>query len=109
MRARTIKFKLPLRGVHIGPTCIDGEPFTVTERGDVESAHSHTTPRPGERDRYRGFICARDLDSLKKLFVHELAHLVADAGHDDRWRQSVRKLGGRVPAAYRKRPRKEAP
>ena len=101
-----MRFKVPFVGVHIGPTCIDGEPFTITERGAVESSHAHIKTKAGNRDPYVGYICARDLDSLRKLLVHELAHLAANTGHDDRWRSKVHRLGGRVPAAYRKRPRK---
>lgn len=104
----TTRLKIPLIGVHIGPVCIDGEPFTVTERGAPEGAHAHITD-PKCRDPFLGWICAKDLSSLRVLLVHEIAHLAADAGHDDRWRRSVHRLGGRVTAAYRKRPRTKQP
>ena len=45
------------------------------------------------------------MPELRECFIHEAAHLAADAGHDDAWRKSVRRLGGRVPAAYKKRKR----
>lgn len=95
-----MRFKVPFKGVHIGPTCIDGSPFTQTERGDPEMAHAHTTGCPPV-----GFICAKTLSAFRELLVHEIAHLAADSGHTDSWRRSVRRLGGRVPAAYKKRPR----
>ena len=90
-----VRFKVPLKGVHIGPKCIDGSEFEADE-----DAHAHTKGCPPV-----GYICARSLSGLKALLIHELAHLAADAGHDDRWRRSVHRLGGRVPAAYKKRRR----
>lgn len=100
-----MRFKVPFIGVHIGPTCIDGEPFGLTERGLPEDAHAHCTPKSGCRDPHRGFICAKTPSALHELIGHEIAHLAADAGHDDRWRRSMKRLGLRVPAAYRKKPR----
>ena len=89
-----MRFKVPFKGAHIGPTCVDGSPFLD------EDAHAHTTGC-----NKTGWICARSLTAFRELLVHELAHLASDTGHDDQWRKSVRKLGGRVPAAYRKKPR----
>ena len=91
-----MRFKIPLTGVHIGPRCIDGSDYEP----DAD-AHAHTKGCAPV-----GYICAKTLSSFKELMVHELAHLAADAGHDDRWRKSVHRLGGRVPAAYKKRQRK---
>lgn len=91
-----MRLRQPVRGIHIGPTCIDGSPF-----GETESAHAHTTGcRPV------GYICARSKKDLAELLLHEIAHLASDSGHDDRWRRSLRRLSGHVPAAYRKKPRK---
>ena len=91
-----MRFKQPVRGVHVGPTCIDGSPFA-----EGEVAHAHTTGcRPV------GYICARSRRDLVSLLIHEIAHLASDSGHDDRWRRKVRKLGGHIPAAYRKKPRR---
>lgn len=89
-----MRFKKPVRGVCIG-SCIDGSPIPPGI-----AAHAHTSGG------YVGFICASTRKDLVEHLVHEIAHLAADAGHDDRWRRSVRKLGGRVPAAYRKKPRR---
>ena len=90
-----MRFKVPVRGVHIGPTCVDGSEYELDT-----AAHAHTTGCTAP-----GWICARSLTDLKEFLVHELAHLASDSGHSDSWRQSVRQLGGRVPAAYKKRSR----
>jgi hypothetical protein len=90
-----VRFKLPVRGVHIGPKCVDG-----SEYGPDIAAHAHPRGCPPV-----GWICARTLRDFREHIVHELAHLAADAGHDERWRLTVRRLGGRVPAAYKKRRR----
>lgn len=91
-----MRLKQPVRGFHIGPTCVDGSPFLVDE-----DAHAHISGSGGPR----GYICARSRKLLVELLIHEIAHLAADTGHDDRWRKSVRRLGGRVPAAYKKKRR----
>ena len=97
-----MQFKVPFRGVHIGPTCVDGSAYEMTRNGRQADAHAHTTGcKP------TGYICAKSLSALRELLVHEIAHLASDSGHDDRWRTTVKRLGGRVPAAYQKRPRKK--
>lgn len=90
-----MRFKVPLRGVHIGKTCVDGSDYAPNS-----DAHAHLSTCPN-----KGWICAKSLAAFRELLVHEIAHLAADTGHDDTWRRSVHKLGGRVPAAYKKRPR----
>ncbi len=105
MREYTKIFKIPVKGVHIGPLCIDGTTFGKTEAlrgGQPAGAHAHTE----EKDRFRGWICAISPVELQHLLTHEIAHLATNAGHDDRWRRAVRCMGGRVEAAYQKRPRK---
>jgi hypothetical protein len=92
-----VRFKTPLRGIHIGPKCIDG-----SEYGINVDAHAHIT---GTGREFLGFVCAKTLTNLRELLVHEIGHLAADTGHDDQWRKSVRRLGGRVPAAYKRHPR----
>jgi len=79
---------------------VSGESFSD------EAAHAHVTG--SQPRRFVGFICAKTLTDLRDLLVHEIAHLAADTGHDDRWRRSVRRLGGRVPAAYKRKPKRRS-
>jgi hypothetical protein len=90
-----------VRGLSVGQ-CVDGSPLAR----DVY-AHAHQYPK----DSNRGWICIRSpRDVLKRgsrhlspTVIHELAHLVAAAGHDDDWRRTMRELGQPIPTAYRKR------
>lgn len=93
-----MRFKQPVRGIHIGG-CIDGNPLPPDV---VAHAHLGSSYPKG----YIGYICARSKSDLFEALLHELAHLAADSGHDEKWRKSLRKLGGHVPAANRKKPRK---
>jgi hypothetical protein len=93
-----------VRGLSMGQ-CVDGSALAP----DVY-AHAHQYPK----DSNRGWICIRSpRDVLKQgsqqlstTVMHELAHLVAAAGHDDDWRRTMRELGQPIPAAYRKRRRR---
>jgi hypothetical protein len=93
-----------VRGVSVGQ-CVDGSPLAP----DVY-AHAHQY----RKDSNRGWICIRSpKDVLKRgsrqlstTVMHELAHLVAAAGHDDDWRRTMRELGQPIPDAYRKRKRR---
>jgi len=99
-----VRFKLPIRGVHIGKTCVDGTPF---DPGELAHAHiNHRDRKPDSGRATLGWICARSLTALREYLVHEIAHLASDSGHDERWRKSVKRLGGRVPAAYKRKPRR---
>jgi hypothetical protein len=90
-----------VRGLCVGQ-CVDGSPLAP----DVY-AHAHQYPK----DSNRGWICIRSPREVLKrgsrelsaTVMHELAHLVAIAGHDDDWRKTMRELGQPIPAAYRKR------
>lgn len=98
-----MRFKTPLRGVHIGSTCVDGTPLGKTKLSNGKryavGAHTHFE---GE---YAGWICAESAETFQSLLTHELAHLKLgpESSHDDRWRNTVRRLGGTVSAAYQKR------
>lgn len=92
-----------VRGLSVGQ-CVDGSPLAPGVY-----AHAHQYPK----DSNRGWICVRSpKDVLRRgnrqlsaTVMHELAHLVAAAGHDDDWRRTMRELGQPIPAAYRKRKR----
>jgi hypothetical protein len=92
-----------VRGLSIGQ-CVDGSPLPA----DVY-AHAHQYPK----DSNRGWVCIRsprdvlrrDSRQLSTTVMHEFAHLLAAAGHDDDWRRTMRELGQPIPAAYRKRKR----
>ncbi len=93
-----------VRGLSVGQ-CVDGSALA----SDVY-AHAHQYPK----DSNRGWICIRSPKDvlasgsrqLSATVMHEFAHLVAAAGHDDDWRRTMRELGQPIPAAYRKRERK---
>lgn len=92
-----------VRGLSVGQ-CVDGSALPA----DVY-AHAHQY----HKDLNRGWVCIRSpRDVLRRgsrelstTLMHELAHLVAAAGHDDDWRRTMRELGQPIPAAYRKRKR----
>jgi len=96
-----------LKGVFVGG-CV--------ERGDGSSfrarAHAHTTWRGGVPKESDGWICVRSTKRLYKadgspsnLMLHELAHILTNQGHTDRFRDKLRELGGRctLNAAKRKK------
>jgi hypothetical protein len=93
-----------VRGLSMGQ-CVDGSALAP----DVY-AHAHQYPK----DSNRGWICIRSprdvfkqgSRQLSTTVMHEFAHLVAAAGHDDDWRRTMRELRQPIPAAYRKRRRR---
>ena len=97
-KPRSVRFKQEVRGYCIG-CCITGERLPP----DIE-AHAHIS---GSEPKWAvGYICARSMKDLRGALYHELAHLIADAGHDDKWRKEMNRLGARIPARHQKR-RKE--
>lgn len=67
-------------------------------------AHAHD--RGGAHE---GWICVLSPKRLytasggvSQLMLHELAHLLAPGGHNDKWRAQARALGYRLPARYQK-------
>ena len=83
-------------------------------------AHAHNTTRPTTE--YTGWICVRALRRLgeftelhqgdrivvtitkpSRLLWHEYAHILTpNHGHDDTWREMMRKLGQPLPERYQK-------
>lgn len=82
-----------LRGIAIGH-CVDGREIAWD---DAILGHAH---RSG--DARPGWICFGSLKYLNPTNVtHELAHLISnEAGHGERWKRTVRELGGRVERRY---------
>jgi hypothetical protein len=95
-----------VRGMCLG-CCVDGSPL-----GPDVYAHAHQHPK----DANRGWICIRSpRDVLRRgsrrlsaTVMHEFAHLVAVAGHDDDWRRTMKELGQPIPAAYKRKPKRRA-
>lgn len=97
MRSTGAQFKQPLRGYAIG-CCVTGERLP-----DDVDAHAHLV---GSEPKWAvGFICARSLKALRSTLLHELAHLAAGSGHTEPWRRQMRRLGARIPAHGRRKPR----
>ena len=92
-----------VRGLSVGQ-CVDGSRLDPNVY-----AHAHQYPK----DANHGWICIRSprhvlrrgSRHLPATVMHEFAHLLAAAGHDEDWRRTMRELGQPIPAAYRRRKR----
>lgn len=89
-----------LKGVYVGG-CINGINWDQTKYGGVFTrnviplAHAHTS-----RIINPGWMCLQHENYLQEpyLLIHELAHILSDQGHNDRWRKKVLELGGTLDA-----------
>lgn len=82
------------------------------ERGDGSSFRAKAHAHCDKDDPYFGWICVRspkrvfmkDKFPLKPsmLMIHELAHILSVSGHNDKWRKTIKELGGRVEERYTK-------
>jgi len=98
-----IKSKHPeVKGIFVGGCVERGEGSRFRAK-----AHSHI------KGHYKGWICflsERRLDS-NELMLHEVAHVISESGHDDKWRETVLRIGGTLDAvpgllkSYHKRTR----
>ena len=90
-----------LKGIFVGG-CVD--------RGEGSSfraqAHAHTS----KTDKNYHWICVRSAKRLymsdgrpSRLLWHELAHIITDHGHDDKWRAEMKRLGQPLPKQYIKK------
>ena len=108
MTLKQLLAHVAVSGIAVG-RCADGSAWrdTVEKR---EDAHAHLTGA------FQGWLCIRSphdvlrrgCQQLSASVMHEFAHLVAAAGHDDRWRVTMRELGQPIPAAYRRKPRRRS-
>lgn len=95
--------RFEVKGVFVGGCVCRGEGSRFRAK-----AHAHTT---GD---YKDWICVLSAKRLTAdlLLIHELAHILTECGHTDKWRAKVLELGGTldpVPGllrSYQKRPRK---
>jgi len=78
-----------IKGISVG-RCICPL-YDPKDIGKTDFAHAHS-PEEG----YRGWICVESRAVLrnKAIMLHELAHIIANAGHNDKWRRCVIRLGG---------------
>lgn len=102
------------------PECLHGHPKLkgvfvggCVKRGVGSSfhakAHAHTSGSA------QGWICVRKAERLhdRMLMLHELAHILTEDGHTDRWRARLLELGGTLDPtdslkSYQKRRREVA-
>lgn len=98
-KPKGVRFKQPVRGFHIGG-CVTGEALP-----DDVAAHAHL--RGSEPKWAIGYICAGTRRELVGTLLHELAHLIANDGHGEPWRREMRRLGARIPARHRLKPRSD--
>lgn len=97
-----------VRGVFVNGCVLRGE-------GSRFRAKAHAHERVGGFPDVSGWLCFLSAKRLKDqaLVLHELAHLLAPGGHNDRWRAKVLELGGtldEVPGllkSYHKKIKKE--
>lgn len=87
-----LKHRDVVEGVYIGE-CASHHPF------DGALAHAHT--RNTDDERYWGSICfLNPLAFVKPLVLHEIAHLIANADHNGKWRRTLRRIDGTLDEVY---------
>jgi hypothetical protein len=91
-----------VKAVCIG-NCPAGDELGLASRRTCNRtvAHAHWYPS----SKYTGWICLDKHGDLNKTTIaHELAHLIVGHRiHNERWRKSVRQLGGRVEHHYQRK------
>ena len=95
-----------LAGVFVGGCVKRGDGSSFRARAHAHTVHAGQT--------MPGWICVRSAKRLynadgrvSNLMLHELAHILTNEGHTDKFRNKLRELGGRctLNAAKRKRRR----
>jgi hypothetical protein len=95
--------------------CVNHDEWQDTDADtgrDRELAHAHFGPGKGS-----GWICVRNPNDVLRRgskhvsanVMHELAHLISQSGHTDKWRHAMAELGQPIPTRYRKRGIQEVP
>jgi hypothetical protein len=95
----------PAKGIFLGG-CV------VTGMGNIDKdpnvmAHAHVRIGAGV---YRGWICFQlpdyfYLPRFENVRMHELAHILSDSGHDEKWRKVMLSLGQEIHQSLLRRPR----
>jgi hypothetical protein len=90
-----------IKGISVG-SCVC-KVYDSHDIGKTDHAHAHLKPRlESERKEgpWAGWLCVRSLTALnnKPLMLHELAHLLTNEGHNDKWRRKLLKIGGTLKA-----------
>ena len=107
MTLRQLLANSSVSGLSVGK-CAAGDDWPKRDvAGYRTTAHAHL------HGKHRGWICIRrPSDILRKGtrhvsadVLHELAHLIADSGHTDKWRAVMTELGQPIPKGYQKRER----
>jgi hypothetical protein len=86
-------------GVYVGG-CIE------TGLGSIKAnAHTHI----GTIDPHRGWVCFQHPENLANANtrMHELAHIRTGAGHADKWRVEMTRLGQPISPRYQRRKRRK--
>lgn len=84
-----------VRGVYVGGCPV----YSDFETKPRVMAHAH---RPS-KELEPGIICFRNKQILNAKYIglHELAHIISDDGHTDKWRRCLINLGGTLePMKY---------
>lgn len=87
-----LKDRKEVVGVFVGG-CIIGHDKRFYRSNDnkrIALAHAHI------KGKHRGWICVPYKSRLRSryLMLHELAHLIVRKGHKNKWRRTLKKLGG---------------
>ena len=78
-----------IKGVFVGGCVARGEGSRFRAK-----AHAHI------EGKFKGWLCflSNKWLHVKELWLHEIAHLLTDSGHDDKWRSKVIEIGGTIDA-----------
>lgn len=98
-----------IKGIYVGGCVCDRDGSVFRDHNHVAHAHSGSSP-------YVGWICFSDASYIvnrvgyvTRTFIHEYAHVLNPChGHDQAWRDTMRRLREPLEWKYRPRSRREA-